>query len=112
MVTYCPYSLPVRTYNTSARTNVFFTRMCSNGFMCSGEMDESNKVALWKGLQARAAVRKASSAPLPSAVAQMLISKRKWREVRASNHNFKIFYYHNKSTNHKLGETNNKLNTQ
>jgi hypothetical protein len=36
----------------------------------------------------------------------------KLRLVRATNHNFKNSYYHNKSTHHKLGETNNKLNTQ
>jgi hypothetical protein len=36
----------------------------------------------------------------------------KLRLVRASNHNFKNAYYHNKSTHHKLGETTNKLNTQ
>jgi hypothetical protein len=36
----------------------------------------------------------------------------KSRLLRASNHNFKNSYYHNKSTQHKLGETNNKLNTQ
>jgi hypothetical protein len=36
----------------------------------------------------------------------------KSRLVRATNHNFKNPYYHNKSTHHKLGETNNTLNTQ
>jgi hypothetical protein len=60
-------------------------------------------------------VRLASAASEASGHIPSSVKPAQWRKtslVNTNNHNFKINLLSQKSTHHKLGETNNKLNTQ